>query len=319
MGRRCSCDNGVLLSHHRCVILLEMQRTVIQTAIPYPLIWREGELVVRLGNELFSVQFHRQYGRPPGQESGVPSAIASNNVELRYDRLARVAHTALQILLPTYVEDHRELVAIIHRLVNRIIEVYRLATGEFYLDTIPKHELWPYLTRTVDEEGMLSPEITYSKDFGYGVTLARFASVPDDARQLLLSGSEVPIPSILFLNARREELFENFRLAVVEAETAFETLVENIVARYYRKAGLSEPDIDAKLNAGLKNLLKDHIPSCCGEVFVGTQEHTDWETDLYDLRNAVVHSGASADADKAARALAAAERALDWLSKRMPV
>ena len=172
------------------------------------------------------------------------------------------------------------------------------------------------MIRTLDDNGILSAEITYGEDFGYGVMLACLSSIPYAAKQLLLSGSEVPITRILLLNARREELLENYRLAVVEAETAFETLIDEIVVRHYRKAGLSEPEIDAKLNAGLKNLLRNHVPSCCGENFVGQQEHADCESDLYNVRNRVVHSGAPVSAVEVSKALTAADKALDWLEKR---
>ncbi len=152
----------------------------------------------------------------------------------------------------------------------------------------------------------------------YGTRLARTAPIPTEARQVLHDGTELPVPRTLYLNARREELLENYRLAVVEAETAFETLVDQTVAGYYKKQGLSDTEVARKLRTSFANLIRDHIPRCCGEQFEGTTEHAAWQSDLYRLRNSVVHDGASVDADQVGRALDAAEKAIGWIEERAP-
>ncbi len=127
---------------------------------------------------------------------------------------------------------------------------------------------------------------------------------------MLRDGTELPIPRTLYQNAKREELLENYRLAVVEAETAFETLVDQTVSQYYKDQGLSGADIENKLKAKLWKLIREHIPQACGQHFEGTAECAAWESDLYRLRNHVVHDGASVSADEAHKALEAAGQAL---------
>ncbi len=279
-------------------------QTLVRTKIPYPLIWDDGRLHIRIKESVFDVRFRRQYRE------------GSNNVEIRHDRLERVANTTVKILFPTLVEDKNERLMWVHAVLNRLIEVYRFTTGEFYLDTLPKNELPDFEVLIVNDDGTLSPDMTHVWSFGLGLTLARTARVPDEARQLLVESTELPIARILYLNARREELLENYRLAVVEAESAFEVSVHEIVSRYYRNGGVSPAKIDNILDAGLKNLLQDHVPKSCGKQFVGTEEHGVWEARLYDLRNKIVHQGVSVTADDARNALAAAERALEWLANR---
>jgi hypothetical protein len=144
--------------------------------------------------------------------------------------------------------------------------------------------------------------------------LARIARIPNEAKDFLKDGTPLPVPKTLLLNARREELLENYRLAVVEAETAFETLIDQTITEYYRALGATEVEIDNKLQAGLKNLVKDHLPLCCGgRPFIGTAVHSAWENDLYKKRNDIVHNGASVAADETRKALDAAENALQWV------
>ena len=292
-------------------------RTLVKTGFPYPLIWDTGQLDILIEGHTFGVEFRRLY-KQEGQVSGPPGVSAAQNAELRYDRQGRVSYTAIEILLPWLATDQSEILHWVHRVINRILEVYRFTTKEFFIDAIPKNELWSCDVLTVNDAGGLSPDMSHIQTFGYGITIARKANILAEARTLLSSGEQLPIFEVLFLNARREELLENYRVAVMEVETAFEVLVDEAVARFYRGQGLKESEIMSKLEAGLMNLLKDHIPKSCGEPFLDKPEYTDWKQYLYDLRNAVVHDGAQVNAEQAAKAIEVGEKSLLWLAQRMP-
>ena len=294
-----------------------MMRTLVKTGFPYPLIWDSGQLDILTQGHTFAVEFRRLYNQE-GQASGPPGVSAAQNVELRYDRQGRVSYTAIQILFPWLATDQSKILHWVHRVINRLLEVYRFTTEEFFVDAMPKNELWPRDVFTVNDAGGLSPDISHIQTFGYGITIARKANIPARARTLLSSGKELPIFEVLFLNARREELLENYRVAVMEVETAFEVLVDEAVARFYRGQGLKESEIRNKLEAGLMNLLKDHVPKSCGKPFLDTPEYTDWKQYLYDLRNAVVHDGASINAEEAKKAIEVGEKSLLWLAQRLP-
>ena len=131
------------------------------------------------------------------------------------------------------------------------------------------------------------------------------------------------------LNARRSLLFEDYRIAVIEAQTAFEVGVDRILTRYYLSQTAkstegyvvpahSSEDVDKLLDAGLTNLLTSHLPKAIGKGFIDTDEHIRWKHDLYLLRNAVIHEGKEVQAEQADRALAAAEDALVWMGVVIP-
>lgn len=304
-----------------------MKRTVVITAFPYPLIWDRGYFDIRIADKIFEVDFLRRYRQ---QDEGIPSPSfspgisKSSNSEMHFDRLTRVAYTLVNIWFPMRVEwdKHKEIQGWIHAVINRLLEVYRYQTGEFHVDAIPINELWEYEIMDTNEDGTTFPSSVKCRRYfplGSGVSLARIAPVPTEARQLLRDGTKLPIPRTLYLNAKREELLENYRLAVVEAETAFETLVDQTVSQYYKEQGLSSTSIENKLQTSLKNLIKHHIPQACGQHFKGTAEHAAWESNLYRLRNEVVHEGASVSADEAHKALEAAGQALQWIEANKTV
>lgn len=177
-----------------------MAHTYIYTAIPYPMIWDEGQFLVRVGGKLFNVGFKRVY-RQPGDQPPAPSVAQAQGVEIKYDRQARAAHTQIEIAFPDIVNDLEERESWIQFVINRLIEVYRYTTGEFFLELIPKHEMWPFDSGTVNEHGVVEAEMESSIPFRGGVTIARTSPIPDSARRLLFDGTELPISRILYLNS----------------------------------------------------------------------------------------------------------------------
>ena len=299
-----------------------MERTAVRVAFPYPLIWDRGELEISVEDKPFQVIFERRYHEAPDKRPPTGSIMSAPHQELPYDRLGRIAYTHVEIYFPMYVEndltDREALWNWVHTIINRLLSVYRYSMEEFYIDTLPKNELNIQAITTIDEHGRMSETLIgfQAASSSRWLKSARTRPIPDEARRILRDGTELPISKMLFLNAKREHLLENYRIAVVEAETAFEALIDQVIAQYYRGQGLSTAEIENKLRAGLTNLIAHHIPRCCGAAFESTSEHTAWQTDLYELRNSVVHDGASVSAEQASQALDAAERAMAWIEVR---
>ena len=281
-----------------------MPKTIVCTSIPYALMWQgKIELADQLGQVMVDIE--RDY------------VGESKNVEMQGDRLGRVSFSKMSIEFPKLLLDETEIKDATLRVVNRIIDVYRYTTNEFFLERIPRNELRPLQIMAKLDNGQLDSNVIQYEPQGSGVTLARFAGISSEAQKIFQSSEELPVHSILILNARRERYFENYRLAIVEAETAFEVYVDTILVSHYRREGLSEAEITSKLEAGFKNLLKDHIPKVCREDFVGTTEHSDWKNKAYLRRNAVVHDGASANDLEAEEAINCVEAAICWMSARL--
>jgi len=64
--------------------------------------------------------------------------------------------------------------------------------------------------------------------------------------------------------------------------------------------GKTEQEIEDIFKSGLKNLLLDHVRILTGKDFRNSNEYTLWESNLYKMRNQIVHRGAMAtDVDSA--------------------
>ena len=279
-----------------------MPLTVLRTAIPYPLIWgKEDWLQVRLDARDYKIAFERSWRR------------GANNMDLRYDRLGRVSYTKIALLFPDFTDtdNTKELKEIAHKAVNRLLDVYRVRTKEFHVGSIPLHELGAIgaLDSIVTTESGGQFRDTFSFDFGLAPCRPP-EKITDQAVQDLALERPLPVVDVLVLNARRSLLLENYRLAVIEAETAFEVGVDSVLSSYYSAKSLPRVKVDKLLDCGLANLLEHHMRKALGRNFTGTAEHDRWYEDLYKVRNAVVHDGKSVQSNEAQRALEAAEDAL---------
>ena len=301
-----------------------MPYTVFSTEIPYPLMWDKGGwLPIRLEGKDYEIAFERSWH------------TGYNNVEMKYDRLSRVSYTKICVRFPyeTTGDDCKNLRRIVHKAINRLLDVYRVATKEYYIGHIPIHEMGTenvsHGIYTVKDDGSIYELHSWHYYAGSGITLSPQEEMDHEAKLNLAYELPLSVVDVLLLNAKRSFLFEEYRIAVIEAETAFEVSIDRVLRQYYlskttrSKDGYivpaySKEDVTRLLDTGLKNLLKDHLTRARGKEFIGTTEHRRWENNLYELRNAIVHDGKEVQEDEAKRALEAAEDALVWINAVVP-
>ena len=296
-----------------------MPHTIFEAEIPYPLMWgKAGWLQLRLEGKDYAIAFERKW------RSGI------SGFEMKFDRLGRVAYTSIAVRFPyeTTGDDLEKLRRVAHKAINRLLDVYRLATKESHVGHIPIHELGQANTShgvyRDNDDGSVSLLNSFQFDLGSGLTLSRNLQIDDEAVLHLAFERPLPVVDLLVLNARRSLHFEDYRIAVIEAETAFEVGIDQILSRYYSSLttkntkghivpAYTREDVAQQLDAGLTNLIKDHLPKALGRGFVGTDEHDRWRTELHSLRNSVIHEGREVQVGQAERAMASAEDALVWI------
>ena len=123
-----------------------MPRTLVKTIIRYPLIWDQGTLEVQIEDCVVEVSFRREY------------CEGCNGMEILNDRDARVARTAVDVLMPEQM-SLQEALAKTHSALNRLLEVYRVATQEAFIDRVPLSELSKANLFLIDDEGNLQGNI----------------------------------------------------------------------------------------------------------------------------------------------------------------
>ena len=180
----------------------------METTFPYPLKWDRGDLDVRIEGNVFTVHFEREYRQPTDPAVSGLGIISTTNLEYERDPLGWAAHTRVEIRFPMYVEEdfennNRELLRWVHAVINRVLEVYRYTTEEFRVDTIPNNELRDYTVRTLNADGTFDnrePMVTGGIT-GWLICVPP-EPIPDEARRLLRNGTSLPIPKVLYLNAK---------------------------------------------------------------------------------------------------------------------
>ena len=134
--------------------------------------------------------------------------------------------------------------------------------------------------------------------------------LPDDRWHMLETVAtrpvEMPVFYRLLFNAIRELVIHNdFRLAILEGETAFEVYIRQLLAKLLVDEGRSQSDASALINDddsywGITRKLT-RLDGALGRyaarqgtppiAFEATNQKRRWKADLYELRNRIIHEG----------------------------
>lgn len=106
-------------------------------------------------------------------------------------------------------------------------------------------------------------------------------------------GERWPVKPVVGLlhRAYRERYAGAYDQAVISLGTATEVMVEIAVGEALRVAGTSEERVDGVLQAGFKNLLRDHLAPMLQRLACDASVIDRWLADCYTLRNLVAHEG----------------------------
>jgi hypothetical protein len=120
---------------------------------------------------------------------------------------------------------------------------------------------------------------------------------------------EMPLSYSLILESLANlQRTQDYRLAIIHAESAFEVHVVDRLVKLMIDQGMTRADASSAIDSdrafwGVKNKIRQldsHIRSYSStnglsfNAFVGSALYSCWETDLYKHRNAAVHAGANA-------------------------
>lgn len=123
----------------------------------------------------------------------------------------------------------------------------------------------------------------------------------------------MPLFQQLLFNAYDYHFYGDYRLAVIEAGTAFEIFIENFVKDLYSKLGKNESSIDNILEAGLINLLECHIKILTNHDFLSNPRYLNWKEFFYEVRNDIVHRGKCVSQESSKVAVETCADAIEFL------
>jgi hypothetical protein len=122
--------------------------------------------------------------------------------------------------------------------VNRLIEVYRHVTNQFQIRRIPSEEIFKADIQWYQNDEPLGG--TWYMGFGHGMTLEPQgidAQAMESLRSWLSSTKSVPVAIELFQDARDRLDRAEYRLAIIDARTALEVFVDEVLLGYFSASG----------------------------------------------------------------------------------
>lgn len=288
----------------------------------------------------------------PFNKGGLILNIDPMNCEIKGDRFGRVAYSIVVVSIPSgdlELTDTDSLIGRAVKCVNRLIDVYKTVTEEFWIPTISSADLIGVQYRHCDENGQEKPGLVYGgpmqvpglnvggplQIISSGLTsIKRPPEIHIRIRDMLTKGSTIPTYTSLMLDSQNSIRFGRFPLAVVEAQTAFESFFYAFVGHELLKKGLMTSTLQAELDRpstlkqkGLKNsasgkkldkleLFSSLVTTPPRSFAKGVTEHDNWFNQTYELRNKVIHRGKNDVTQKeAADAFRAAEDSFGFFNQ----
>lgn len=221
------------------------------------------------------------------------------------DDLSGVANTALEAL-------------------NRFLEQYRYSAGAYWAQPITHAHVAEFEIFRHYADGRFMRPATYSSPPGGPVVIGSFLVDQDRDREIrtrLAAGATSPFSYEVVLSAKEHLHRGRLRNAVVDAATAFEISVADLIRSRLSDSEWSEDDIrDVFLRdggpqyLGIRELVSDVLGDIVGIPFAGRAEYRDAVSVAIKVRNDVVHAGLRPTAAVAGSAIAAVEAAQSALA-----
>lgn len=215
-----------------------------------------------------------------------------SQIVIRFDHLLPIKY---HVMLSDYVLE------LSVRAINRVLRVCRAVKGDHYI-TINLSDIFSYDVQFLSGDGSAISGSVFGLANNNVITVGGAgeanSSQVDMIKRVLENNSRLTVCQELMLNAYDYHYYGNYRMSVIESGTAFEVFVEKFLADTYRNLGKDDKKISDILEAGLANLLKDHIKIVTGLDFHSSAQHKEWEKHAYRVRNDVIHRGKNVSAQE---------------------
>jgi len=146
--------------------------------------------------------------------------------------------------------------------VNRLLSFFRNEMGQYWINLLHIHEhglswfLRESDAKWVDESGTtrvtiggitVPPDIEQADLFYYRYRRWRESEIDEQkwekVRDFIERGESSDLAKSLIVNAEQHLAYGDPRMAIVEAQTAFEVFVHRLVKEYYQKKGKTQPNL----------------------------------------------------------------------------
>ncbi|MGA9745323.1 MAG: tetratricopeptide repeat protein [Nitrososphaeraceae archaeon] len=206
--------------------------------------------------------------------------------------------------------------------INLISTGYRILTNDYFPRNYSLQDVMAYtISYSSDGKHFHGESICTSPDLTFVNTY------PDDSPQVDLNDVisdyivRMPLHTELIMNSEDFLRDKNYRIAIIEADTAVESLIYKILMNHY-KQDQNIPDGEFK-TAFIKQLEKNRIDDnkqwlrLISSQIVDGDEWKTWKSECHDIRNDVIHHNKKASKIEAENALSAAKVFIEILKQHL--
>jgi hypothetical protein len=258
---------------------------------------------------------------PETPELGPVPICKGVNIERDRDTSGTYRYTKARIFFdtdypPTIAENQEEFgaaertaIACALRVVNRLVDVYRLRTGSDYIQRLPGIHVTDLFFRAHNVG-------SHGASFGHGIRSAIMNRSENEIREiaeLLASGAELPVPDLLMLDAEASLEGNRYTLAVVHAFQALDLFLEEFLRGRLAAAGFdAQSELDTVWRT--KERLRDLVRKATTRSLLEERELWDEFCTVYDqTRNRLIHAARDLDAPRTRAAVNVCRTVISWL------
>lgn len=291
--------------------------------IPFGLAFSNGQGIVKTDTD--TIQVEAEIKQKPSISSKdedkipIPAIGMSESMRMWNDRFGKYNYTALRftfkidpnlsiIELPTTKILEKSVVA-----ANRILDSCRMVSDKYCPRNLIRADIDGYNITYYDSEGKSVHATGSFIGQGKQISNELFTREQLDKFDFILKNNiKMTLEQELILNAQDYLLFENYRMACIEIQSAVEAVISKILEKYLTKNGKSEEEIAEILRKRLDDLkpfIKEISPTMIDSI-----EWQNWKIKCYDTRNKVIHRRYIPNHNEAENAIKTGKSFIDLLN-----
>lgn len=285
--------------------------TIFSFAIPYAIPVPDGLYRVKVGQHTSEISLRRiQNTQIRGYDV---RASGRGFLQFPFDKYGRSSYSSINMKIPfklNLLEQGRKPLLlgdipprsrdkeVVLRFLNRFVETVRIVTEEYWIEPIRYQDVTEYEISFWDGKQNY-PVVTAGFSFGTGgvaIGTGHPFIVKDEKMQeitnMLENELEFDVGNIFLLNSKDACLEEDFRLAIVEAVTALEIVLDRFIVKQMKKSGKSEGEIeDFIVNVGLVSKITKELKSLTKAMEQIDKETVQTCIGAIITRNKILHEG----------------------------
>jgi hypothetical protein len=296
--------------------------SILKLDLPFAINLADGPYLIKMDDIGTRVTINREN---VSKKHGVPDNVTiPDNTYLHGDRWGKIHYSRIiiEVAHSIYIRPNPllidSLVSLSVEIINRILDICRAVLREHY-PRLARSDITSYEMFYVDLQNQ-----TRSSGFGMfsdNILSSGGAEMPNSEqlsqiKTYLERGIKFHPYYELLLNAYDKYYYGDYKIAVVEANSAFEVFIDYFLNLKYTDLGKSESQIINILQTGFKNLLKIHIKVVTGFDFETSPYYGKWENLSYKLRNDIVHEGKNTSAEASRLALETISEIIEFIRSK---